>query len=147
MLDWNKIGKMLDEVTFAEPSKRTIELRRRELVWEERRCEYTEEHFDNWKAVYKAWLTGLNPVPQEVIDKLDELTFDVLCDYIDYENNTDAPYDEEKNALFDSFSIKLLGHTFDLLDAAKQDVRELNWDCDICDTDYADDYDEDWIVA
>lgn len=128
---------------------KTIELRRRELVWEERRCEYTEEDFNKWKEAYKKYLMYFEPVPQNVVDKLGELTFDIVCEYINYNHHDDGLvyYNQEKEDLFHSFYIKVLGRTFDLLDAAERDVREMNFDCDICDTSYADDYDEDWIVA
>ena len=83
---------------------KTIELRRRELVWEERRCKYTEEDFNKWKEAYKKYLMSIKSVQQEVIDKLDELTFDILCDYIDYDCNLFL-FDNDKIALFKSFTI------------------------------------------
>ena len=149
MMDYKKPDRMIDELEVEEPTERIINLRRRELVWEERECQYKYSDFEDWKACYKTFLTGLAPSVQPVIDKLEELTFDIVCDYIawscgvmDYSDEAD----EELNTLFDSFVVKVEGHTFDLLDAAQQDIREMNWDCDICNTDYADDYDEEWSV-
>lgn len=147
MMDYEKLDKMIEELEVEEPKERIINLRRRELVWEERECQYKYNDFEEWKARFKTYLKGLASSLQPVIDKLDELTFDIVCDYVayscgfaDYENY------EEMDELFNSFVVKVEGHTFDLLEDAMQDVREMNWDCDISNTDYADDYDEEWSV-
>lgn len=124
---------------------RTIKLSRRELVWEYRDNEWGEE-------TYRDLLTWLKSFEEKdlkdtwVKDHINEYNFlshytwDQICHYI--ENfNEDEPrityYDENDEVRY-SQSIS---------DLIKDYIREDNWNADITDTEYADDYDEDWNVS
>ena len=114
-----------------------IRLERRELVWETRVCEYTEKDFIDFKERQIAWCERNYPERATDFKKLmNRFTWAVACRFI----NREMLFEEEK-----AFDIELRW-TYNPLWELQDDIRQMNWDCDICNTDYADDSDEYWDV-
>ena len=131
-------------------SKKFIYLRRRELIWETRENCYCEEDFNEWKTNCLRWYQRRMAEEDNtwdysnIIKELESFTWDEAVAYI--ENSYDKSELTEHMARYGHFGDKEYNHYFDAYDEFQQDVREANYEADISETDYADDYDEEWSV-
>jgi len=142
--------KQLERKRERVMSKKFIYLRRRELIWETRENCYSEEDFNGWKTNCLRWYQRRMAEEDNVWDysniikELESFTWDEAVAYIgDRYNNSELT---EHTARYGHFGDKEYNCYFDVYDEFQQDVRESNYEADISETDYADDYDEEWSV-
>ena len=125
---------------------KTIQLTRQELVWQTRRNSWNEEDY----AKYLAWLKGFktqvettdNPNSMwarnnaAVYDAISAYSWDEIVEMIKNDN-----YDDENRIQIRGSDGEVL-YTQHIIDIIKDAIREDNYDSDIYEEDYADDYDE-----
>lgn len=150
-LDWNKIDKMIEELDPKgfEEDNRVIHLRRRELVWETRECDYTEKDFMDWKTsaigTYNRIINDYDNLAPEIksfynkpksfyierVEEIQKLTFTEIVRLLTEEEKLS---DEE----IDKWEW--------FIDDIKEDIRQKNYDAPVSDTDYYGDFDEEWSL-
>lgn len=121
---------------------RTIQLTRQELVWETRANVWTKEDYDR----YLNWLKDIanedtneednywHRHKQAEYEFLSQFSWDEVCDILDGKrDDVMLKYPEDK----DGWSY--ISSVYDLI---IEQMREDNYDSDVIDTEYADDYDE-----
>lgn len=119
---------------------KVIELRRRELVWETRVSEYTEQDLGDFKDCFAKMIEQKYPeCTEQCKSALSRLTMDTLFDY--YNNKLDWGEDE-------SLQVFVMypkdGRVIDIFDEIEDDMREKNYNEKVSETDYADNYDEEY---
>ena len=121
---------------------KSITLNRHELVWQTRTNTWTEKDYNQLVAYYKGfigkedegnWAKG-NAQKGEF---LSQYTWDDVLNYwnVDYENE---PFIEINNG---DWSYREY-----LTEIVREAMREDNYDCDVTDENYADDYEEDFDI-
>ena len=121
---------------------KSITLNRHELVWQTRTNTWTEKDYNQLVAYYKGfigkedegnWTKG-NAQKGEF---LSQYTWDDVLNYwnVDYENE---PFIEINNG---DWSYREY-----LTEIVREAMREDNYDCDVTDENYADDYEEDFDI-
>lgn len=130
---------------------KTITLQRAELVWQYRSNRWDKEDFEKLLA----WLKTFKDQPKDEngdfsswrenhvreYDLLSQYTWDQIVDIIEHGNYEDEP------------KISYVGYdgsheyTSNIEDVVKEFIREDNYDSDIDDEEYADDYDENFYFG
>ena len=118
--------------------RKLIELRRRELVWETRVSEYTEQDLEDFKDWFTTMIEQYYPeCIKQCNAALSRLTMDLLFDY--YNDKLDWNEDESLQ-VFVMYPNN--GRVIDIFDEVEEDMREKNYNKKVSSTDYADDFEE-----
>lgn len=122
---------------------KTIQLTRHELVWQTRCNSWEEEDFKKlleWLKSFEGKEGQWSRDHYMEYNFLSAYTWDEICRYFDiYDEDepTITYYDENGEKRWSTCISELI----------KEYMREENYNCDICDEEYADDYDEQWDIT
>jgi len=121
---------------------KSINLTRNELVWQTRCNSWDESDFKNllnWLKGFEGKEGGWARDHYNEYQFLSAYTWDEICRYFDVYDE-----DEPTMAYYDENGEKR--YTTCISELIKEYMREENYDQDICNEDYADDYDEQWDI-
>ncbi len=126
-----------------------ITLQRRELVWECRECTWTEEDWIGYLHCLKH-LCSFSDVARQTYEQVKDLTWDeVVADFQRYQDTgeskswTEVSYIYENSVRTDKIEYT---YTQTLADILIDRMREDNYNANVKNTEYADDYDEDFFI-
>lgn len=127
--------------------KKSIEIYRSELVWQDRRVSWEESDYQG----YLDWLKSFENKQDgawsrnnyELYLFLKEYSWNDVCYWFDHEGDDEEPRFKFHNDLQDAE----YSWTSSLSDIVKDAMREDVYNCEICNEEYADDYNEDWRVS
>ena len=120
--------------------RNVIELRRRELVWETRISEYTEEDLERFKQWFEDFIGCNYPECAEQCKiALSHLNMNILFDY--YNDKLDWEQDESLQ-VFVMYPNN--NRVIDIFDEVEEDMREKNYNEKVSESDYADDFEEEY---
>lgn len=125
---------------------KTIRLNRAELVWQYRSTAWEEEDYKKLLDYLKTFKDKEDEDDfaknnARLHDFLSQFTWDQVCDWCENYDPNEPQFEYENNYYGEG---EIWRHSETVSEIIKDYIREENYNSDIEDEEYADDYDEDW---